>query len=174
MKMGPLASAALCLSLALPALADDVPSPDGELHANACAPGTREPCTCPDGARGSRTCEWPGVSLSVCVCGYGQLPTLPSLPSLGGRGRARGHAHRRPMSGLGLLIAGSIVGAIGAGNLILGIERVVHDDENKGLFVFMIVHGGVCGAIGIPLAVVGSAYFGSRGIIGTNGARFTF
>jgi hypothetical protein len=110
------------------------------------------------------------LSLSLCVCGYGQLPDLPSLPSF--QGRARGRASKR-ISGLGLLIAGSIVGAVGAGNLILGIERVVHDDDSA-LFVFMIVHGGVCGAIGLPLAIVGSAFFGSRGVVGSNGAAFTF
>lgn len=138
-----------------------VPSPDGALaqHANACTPGSRAACTCPDGRRGSRTCQWPGVSFSVCVCGAANLPSLPKLPSLSGRKRKK---VKRRISGIGLLIAGSIVGFVGAGNLFLGIERVVHDEDHP-LFIFMIVHGGVCGLVGVPMALVGTALFAQRG-----------
>jgi hypothetical protein len=127
-----------------------------------CAPGTRVACTCPNGARGSQECQWPGLRFSVCACAsvVVALPPIPVLPDVSLHA-PRPRPPEKRSSGLGMLIGGSITLGIGTANLIWGIERV-RTKSNDALGIVMISTGGVAMAVGLPLTIVGIVYYATR------------
>lgn len=177
--LGLVVLAALALG-PLPARADPPPPADRSSFAEAfapsllaspmaCAPGTQVSCSCPNGARGSQTCEATGARFSLCACASVSVSVpvprvsvaVPDVPSFNVNvPRPRPRPHRRS-SGQGMLIAGSIVTGVGVGSLIWGIERL-KKTGNDVPGILLTVHGGVCTAVGLPLLIVGIAFVATR------------
>jgi hypothetical protein len=142
----------------------------GSLYASrrVCAPGSQVTCSCANGGRGSQTCDPAGLSFSLCACAAVKV-TVPQVvvpqvvvPRIDFR-RPR-HRPSRRYSGLGMLIAGSVILTVGAPNLIWGIDRVRESTNADAPGILSIVHGGLCITTGLPLLIVGSVLLATRGL----------
>lgn len=142
----------------------------GALYASrkVCAPGAQVACSCASGGRGTSTCDPTGVRFSLCACASVTVNVpqvaVPQVvvPNVEIRRRKRGPTKR--YSGLGMLIAGSIVTSVGVPNLWWGVRRVRESAETDAPGILSIVHGGLCIATGLPLMIVGAVLLGTRGL----------
>jgi hypothetical protein len=88
---------------------------------SACTPSAAVTCSCPDGSRGTATCDADGLSVGVCSCGPGNATggSGGALQTTGGSGGSTGGTGSQPATAGG---SGGTAGAPTGGFLAAGAE----------------------------------------------------